>query len=90
MQGVKANPIAFCLLDLFKYTLFDLKHSSMISLKENGGLANVSIFTLKQILLYNRPHSECRSKNPCLLLIRPIWIYFIWFEAFEQDFVDGE
>ena len=74
-QGVKVNPIAFCLLGLSKHTIFDLKHSSMISLRENGVLANVGTFTLKQILLYNRPHSECRSKNLWLLLIRSIQTY---------------
>ena len=51
MQRVKANPIAFCLLDLFKHTLFDLKHSSMILLIENGVLANVGTLSLNQILL---------------------------------------
>ena len=63
MQGIKTNPIAFCLLNLFKQTLFDLKHLNMILLRENGVLANVGTFTLKQILLYNRPHLECRTKN---------------------------
>ena len=33
-QGVKANLIVFCLLNLFKYTPFNLKHLSMILLRD--------------------------------------------------------
>ena len=145
MQGVKRKPVAICLLGLLKYTLINLKHSSMLLLIKNNVLANVGTLPLKEILLYNRPHSECRlkylrillitsiqicliwfeasnlislvennilahfgtvlfkeillhnqphsgcrSKNPCLLLIRSIQIYFIWYEAFRHNFVDKE
>ena len=62
----------------------------MISLRKNGVLVNVGTFTLKQILLYNRPHSECHSKNLRLLLIGSIRKYPIQFEAFEPDFVDKD
>ena len=50
-QGVKENPIAFCLSGLFKHTSFDLRHSSIILLIENSVLINVSTLPLNQILL---------------------------------------
>ena len=46
-QGIKVNPVAFCLLGLLKHTLFDLKHSNTILLRENGVLVNVGILPLK-------------------------------------------
>ena len=90
MQGVKGKTVASCLLGLFKYTPFYLKYSSMILLIENGLLANVGTLPLKGILLYNRPHSGCRSKNLRILLIKSIQTYFIQFEAIRRNFIDRE
>ena len=42
---------------------------------------------LKEILLYNQPHTESQGKPRHLLLIRFIQMYPIRFEAFEHDFV---
>ena len=78
--------VALCLLSLFEYTLFDLKHFDVISLKRNDLLGHFGSVAFEAILPRNRPHSGRCSKNPRIMLVRSNQIYPIRFEAFRRDF----